>query len=1048
MIERIIDWCASNRFLVFTGTVIVTVWGIWAMTNTPLDAVPDISDVQVIVSTEWMGRSPDLIEDQITYPIVSALIATPHVKAVRGFTDFGISYVYVIFQDNTDIYWARSRVVEYLQGIRGQLPDGVNPTIGPDATGVGWVFEYALVDDTGQRTLADLRSLQDWNLRYWLASVPGVAEVASIGGFVKQYQVNLDPAKLAAYDVGVKQVVDAIKMSNNDVEGRLLEFAGREYMVRGKGYLTSIADIENVSLGANRRGTPIRVRDVAQVRLGPDIRRGAAELDGKGEAVGGIVVMRFGENALRVIDGVKAKLQEVQTSLPPGVRIVPTYDRSGLINESIGTLRRTLVEEAVVVSIVIIVFLFHFRSALIPILALPIAVLASFIPMYYLGVTSNIMSLGGLALAIGVLVDASIVMVENAYRHVSEEQIPYGDQPRAIIGAAKQVARAIFFSLAIIVVSFVPVFLLEAQEGRMFRPLAFTKTFAMAAASILSITLVPVLMVIFIRGRRLKPESQNPIARVFAWIYDPIIRLALRWKWTALILNFAVVPLTIPLLFVIGSEFMPPLYEGSLLYMPTSPPGLSITEATKLLQVQDRMLRRFPEVETVFGTVGRGTTATDNTPMGMVNTTVTLKPREQWRAGMTLDKLQAEMDAQLQFPGFPNVWTQPIRNRLDMLLTGIKTPVGIKILGSDLNEIQQIGGEIERALQNVPGTRSVYAERVAQGYFTDISIDRDAIARHGLTVGDVEDVIESAIGGQNITRTIEGRERYPVNVRYERGFRDSLPELGRVLVKTPMGAQVPLSELAAISLSPGPSMIRDENGQLAGYVYVDTATTDIGGYVDAAKRAIAGRVRLPAGYTLSWTGQYEFQVRARERFKILIPLVFFIIFMLLYMTFHSAAEATIVMLSVVYAMTGGVILQWWLGYNFSVAVWVGYIALYGVAVQTGVVMVLYLHEALDRRLAQGGEITQADVFEATIAGSVLRLRPKLMTVSVVMAGLMPILWSTGVGSDIMKPIAAPIVGGMVTSTIHVLVITPVIFYIMKARALRKGTLRASGMHRP
>ena len=1048
MIERIIDWCASNRFLVFTGTVIVTVWGIWAMTNTPLDAVPDISDVQVIVSTEWMGRSPDLIEDQITYPIVSALIATPHVKAVRGFTDFGISYVYVIFQDNTDIYWARSRVVEYLQGIRGQLPDGVNPTIGPDATGVGWVFEYALVDDTGQRTLADLRSLQDWNLRYWLASVPGVAEVASIGGFVKQYQVNLDPAKLAAYDVGVKQVVDAIKMSNNDVEGRLLEFAGREYMVRGKGYLTSIADIENVSLGANRRGTPIRVRDVARVRLGPDIRRGAAELDGKGEAVGGIVVMRFGENALRVIDGVKAKLQEVQTSLPPGVRIVPTYDRSGLINESIGTLRRTLVEEAVVVSIVIIVFLFHFRSALIPILALPIAVLASFIPMYYLGVTSNIMSLGGLALAIGVLVDASIVMVENAYRHVSEEQIPYGDQPRAIIGAAKQVARAIFFSLAIIVVSFVPVFLLEAQEGRMFRPLAFTKTFAMAAASILSITLVPVLMVIFIRGRRLKPESQNPIARVFAWIYDPIIRLALRWKWTALILNFAVVPLTIPLLFVIGSEFMPPLYEGSLLYMPTSPPGLSITEATKLLQVQDRMLRRFPEVETVFGTVGRGTTATDNTPMGMVNTTVTLKPREQWRAGMTLDKLQAEMDAQLQFPGFPNVWTQPIRNRLDMLLTGIKTPVGIKILGSDLNEIQQIGGEIERALQNVPGTRSVYAERVAQGYFTDISIDRDAIARHGLTVGDVEDVIESAIGGQNITRTIEGRERYPVNVRYERGFRDSLPELGRVLVKTPMGAQVPLSELAAISLSPGPSMIRDENGQLAGYVYVDTATTDIGGYVDAAKRAIAGRVRLPAGYTLSWTGQYEFQVRARERFKILIPLVFFIIFMLLYMTFHSAAEATIVMLSVVYAMTGGVILQWWLGYNFSVAVWVGYIALYGVAVQTGVVMVLYLHEALDRRLAQGGEITQADVFEATIAGSVLRLRPKLMTVSVVMAGLMPILWSTGVGSDIMKPIAAPIVGGMVTSTIHVLVITPVIFYIMKARALRKGTLRASGMHRP
>ena len=1070
MIERIIDWCASNRFLVFTSTVIMTVWGIWAMTRTPLDAVPDISDVQVIVSTEWMGRSPDLIEDQITYPIVTALISTPRVKAVRGFTDFGISYVYVIFQDGTDMYWARSRVVEYLQGIRGQLPDGVNPAIGPDATGVGWVFEYALVDQTGRHNLAELRSFQDWRLRYWLASVPGVAEVASIGGFVKQYQVNLDPTKLAAYNLGVRDVVGAIKMSNNDVEGRLLEFAGREYMVRGRGYLTSVADIERVSLGADPKGTPVRVGDVAQVRLGPDIRRGVAELDGKGEVVGGIVVMRFGENALTVIDAVKAKLQEVQHSMPPGMKIVPTYDRSWLIGESIGTLRRTLIEEAIVVSIVILIFLFHFRSALVPILALPIAVLASFIPMYYLGVTSNIMSLGGLAIAIGVLVDASIVMVENAYRHVSEpehtvdlpasaatadasgessttepQSVSYADQPRLIIRAAKQVARAIFFSLAIIVVSFVPVFLLEAQEGRMFRPLAFTKTFAMVAASLLSITLVPVLMTIFIRGRRLKPESQNPISRFFTWLYDPIIRLALRWKWTALVLNFAVVPLTVPLLFLIGSEFMPPLYEGSQLYMPTSPPGLSITEATRLLQVQDKMLRTFPEVDTVFGTVGRGTTPTDNTPMGMVNTTVTLKPREQWRAGITLEKLQADMDRELQFPGFPNVWTQPIRNRLDMLLTGIKTPVGIKILGSDLNEIQRIGGEIERLLQNIPGTRSVYAERVAQGYFTDIRIDREAIARHGLMVGDVQDVIESAIGGQNITRTIEGRERYPVNVRYERGFRDNLPDLQRVLVKTPAGAQIPLGQLAEITLTAGPAMIRDENGQLAGYVYVDTATGDIGGYVDRAKNAIAQGLRLPSGYTLLWTGQYEFQVRARERLKILIPLVFFIIFMLLYMTFHSASEATIVMLSVVYAMTGGVILQWLLGYNFSVAVWVGYIALYGVAVQTGVVMVVYLHEALDKRLRQGGDITERDIREVTIAGSVLRLRPKLMTVSVVMAGLVPILWSTGVGSDIMKPIAAPIIGGMVTSTIHVLIITPVIFYIMKARALRKGRLSVSGM---
>jgi Cu(I)/Ag(I) efflux system membrane protein CusA/SilA len=1045
MIERIIDWCTSNRFLVFTATAMMTAWGIWAMTRTPLDAVPDISDVQVIVSTEWMGRSPDLIEDQITYPIVAALVSTPKVKAVRGFTDFGISYVYVIFQDRTDLYWARSRVVEYLQGIRGQLPDGVNPVIGPDATGVGWIFEYAVVDESGQHNLAELRSFQDWHLRYWLASVPGVAEVASIGGFVKQYQVNVDPNKLAAYGFGVTEVIRAIKASNNDVEGRLIEFSGREYMIRGRGYLTSVADIEGVSLGADSRGTPVRVRDVAQVRLGPDIRRGVAELDGKGEVVGGIVIMRVGENALRVIDAVKTKLLDVQKSMPPGVKIVPTYDRSWLIGESIDTLRRTLIEEAIVVSIVIIIFLFHFRSALVPILALPIAVVASFIPMYYLGVTSNIMSLGGLALAIGVLVDASIVMVENAYRHVSEEEITSTQQPQVIIGAAKQVARPIFFSLAIIVISFVPVFLLEAQEGRMFRPLALTKTFAMVGASILSITLVPVLMTIFIRGPRLKPESRNPISRTFTWVYDPIIRLALRWKWVALLVNFAVVPLTIPLLFVIGSEFMPPLYEGAQLYMPTSPPGLSITEATRLLQVQDKILRTFPEVETVFGTVGRGTTPTDNTPMGMVNTTVTLKPRDQWRSGLTLETLQGEMDGALQFPGFPNVWTQPIRNRLDMLLTGIKTPVGIKILGPDLNEIQRIGGDIERALQTVAGTRSAYAERVAQGYFADIAIDREAIARHGLTIEDVEDVIQSAIGGQNITRTIEGRERYPVNVRYATGFRDSLPDLERVLVKTPAGAHVPLAQLAKVTLTPGPAMIRDEGGQLAGYVYVDTSTSDIGGYVEAARRVIVERVKLPTGYTLLWTGQYEFQVRARERLTILVPIVFFIIFMLLYLTFHSASEATVVMLSVVYAMTGGVILQWLLGYNFSVAVWVGYIALYGVAVQTGVVMVVYLHEALDRRLRQGGPITEADIREATIRGSVLRLRPKLMTVSVVMASLVPILWSTGVGSDIMKPIAAPIIGGMVTSTIHVLIITPVIFYMMKARALRRGTLRVSGM---
>jgi len=1049
MIARVIDWCAGNRFLVFAATAALTVWGIQAMRTTPLDAIPDISDVQVIVSTEWTGRSPDLIEDQVTYPLVSALLSTPGVRTVRGVTDFGISYVYVIFEDGTDIYWARSRVVEYLQGIRGQLPDGVNPVIGPDATGVGWVFEYALVDDSGQHTLADLRGFQDWYLRYWLAAVPGVAEVASIGGFVKQYQVNLDPNRLAAYDLAVKDVVMAIQASNSDVEGRLLEFAGREYMVRGRGYLQSAEDIAGVSLGATAAGTPIRVSDVAAVRIGPDIRRGVAELDGEGEVVGGIVVMRFGENALDVIDGVKAKLAEVQGAFPEGVRLVPTYDRSGLIDQSIDTLRSALIEEAVVVSLVIVFFLFHLRSALVPVLTLPIAVAAAFIPMSYLGVSANIMSLGGIALAIGVLVDAAIVMVENAYRCVAEheKESPVGGAARAaiIIAAAKQVGRPIFFSLAIVIVSFVPVFLLEAQEGRLFRPLAFTKTFVMIAASMLSITLVPVLMTLFIRGRRLRRESENPVSRFFTMLYAPVLRLALRWRWAALLVNFAVVPLTLPLLTSIGSEFMPPLYEGSILYMPTAPPGMSIGEATRLLQVQDRILREFPEVDRVFGTAGRATTPTDNSPMGMVNTTVTLKPREEWRPGMTFEALQSEMDAALQVPGFPNTWTQPIRNRLDMLQTGIRTPVGIKIFGADLTEIQAIGLELERVLQQVEGTRSVFAERVAQGYFTDIRIDRDAIARHGLTVDAVQDVIQSAIGGRNVTRTIEGRERYPVNVRYQRDYREDLPALDRVLVKTPRGAQVPLGQLAAISLTTGPARIRDEDGQLAGYVYVDTASNDIGGYVARARRAIGEQVTLPPGYTLLWTGQYEFQVRARERLQVLVPIVLFVIFTLLYLTFRSVSEATIVMLSVVYAMTGGVILQWWLGYNFSVAVWVGYIALYGVAVQTGVVMVVYLHEALDRRLKQGGTMTPQDIWDATVQGSVLRLRPKLMTVSVVVASLLPLMWSTGVGSDVMKPIATPILGGMVTSTIHVLVITPVIFYIMKLRALRRGTLVISAL---
>jgi Cu(I)/Ag(I) efflux system membrane protein CusA/SilA len=783
----------------------------------------------------------------------------------------------------------------------------------------------------------------------------------------------------------------------------------------------------------------VRVADVADVRIGPDLRRGVAELDGRGEVVGGIVVMRFGENALAVIERVKAKLVTVQPSLPSGVRIIPVYDRSTLIHESIGTLRRTLIEEAIVVSIVIMVFLFHVRSALVPILALPVAVAAAFVPMYYLHVTSNIMSLGGLALAIGVLVDAAIVMVENAYRHLSDPGRPvaYADQPQAIIAAARQVARPIFFSLAIIIISFVPVFLLEAQEGRMFRPLAFTKTSAMVFASLLSITLVPVLMTLFIRGHALKPEHANPVSRFFMWVYEPVLRWAIRWRWAVLVVNLAIVALTVPLVLALGSEFMPPLYEGSILYMPTAQPGLGVTEATRLLQVQDKLLRQVPEIERVFGTVGRSTTPTDNSPMGMVNTTITLKPRAEWRPGLTLDRLQADMDARLQFAGVPNVWTQPIRNRLDMLSTGIKTPVGIKVLGPDLTVIQEIGREIERTLQRVPGTRSVYAERVAQGYFTDIDIDRDAIARYGLRIEDVQDVIASALGGENITQTIEGRERYPVNVRYAADFRQDLGAIERVLIKAPTGVRLTLGQVAHVAISPGPAMIRDEDAQLAGYVYVDTATRDIGGYVTSARAAIEREVTLPPGYTLQWTGQYEFQLRARERLTLLLPIVFFIIFMLLFITFHSTAEAAIVMLSVVFAMTGGAILQWMLGYNFSVAVWIGYIALYGVAVQTGVVMVVYLHEALDRRLAAGGTLTAADVLQATIDGSVLRLRPKLMTVSVVMASLVPILWSTGVGADVMKPIAAPIIGGMITSTIHVLINIPIVFYMLKVKRGRQ-----------
>jgi len=955
---------------------------------------------------------------------------------------FNDSYVFVIFEDGTDIYWARSRVVEYLQTIAGRLPADVHPAIGPDATGAGWVYEYVLVDHTHKYSLADLRAVQDWHLRYQLETVPGVSEVASMGGFVRQYQVNLDPTKLLAYGIALSTVIDRVKSSTNEVGGRVLELSGTRYMIRGLGYLKSLDDLRNVPLMA-KNGTPVVVKDLGTVSFGPDMREGVAEWQGEGETVGGIVVMRYGLNALTVIEGIKKKLEEIKGSLPPGVEVVSGYDRAGLIQESIKTLQRDLIEEAIIVSLVITIFLFHFRSALIPIITLPMAVVASFIPMYYLHVSSNIMSLGGLALAIGVLVDAAIVMVENGYRHLSEEASPNEvDRRRVLIGAAKQVGPALFLSLVIIVVSFLPVFLLEAQEGRMFKPLAWTKTLAVGFSSVLAITLVPVLMVMFIKGR-LRPESENPISRITQALYLPILRFCLKYRKTTLLLNLAFLALTFPLMFRLGSQFMPPLYEGSSLYMPTSLPGISIVEASKLLQEQDRIIRSFPEVQSVFGAVGRSDSATDNAPLDMYDTTVMLKPRKQWPAGMTYEKLIREMDEKLQFPGLSNTWTMPVENRLDMALTGIKTPVGMKIQGPSLEGIQQLGTQLQQILSSLPQVRSVFAERVSQGFYVNVEVNRPEAAKYGLTIADVQAAVSSGIGGMNVAENVEGRERYPINVRYERDFRDNLDELRRVLIATPSGAQIPIDQVATLSFSRGPAMIRDEDGQLTGYVYVDLNTTDYGGFVQQASNLLPQKLRLPAGYTYQWSGEYEFELRARQRLKLILPIVFFVIFMLLYRVFHSVTEATVLIFPTFYAMTGGLILQWLLKYNFSVAVWVGYIALFGIAVETGVVMVVYLHDALNRRLATGTPLRHEDIEAAVIEGAVQRLRPKLMTVCAVLASLIPILWESGIGADVMKPIAAPIVGGMITSTVHVLILVPVFFALMKERALRRGALFAT-----
>ncbi len=1030
MIERIIDWSAGNRFLVLLGTFFALAWGVYAMVNIPLDAIPDLSDVQVIVFTEWPGRSPDLVEDQITYPIVTSLISAPKVSVVRGYSFFGLSFVYAIFEDGTDMYWARSRVLEYMNEVSGDLPEGINPTLGPDATGVGWAFEYALIDRTGNHDLSELRSIQDWSVRYWLESVPGVSEVASLGGFVRQYQVTVDPNTLLAYNLPISNVITAIQRSNNDVGGRIAEFSGIEYMVRGRGYIKDLDDLRSVTLGTGPSGTPILLRDVASVGRGPDIRRGLAELDGEGEVVGGIVVMRYGENALAVIERIKEKIEEIRPALPEGVEIVTTYDRTDLINHSIETLQEKLLEEILIVSLVCLVFLFHFRSALVAVFTLPVAILLSFVTMYYLDINSNIMSLGGIAIAIGVMIDAAIVMVENAHKRLELwAEMPEDDRPdrnAVVVAAAKEVGKPLFFSLLIITVSFLPVFTLEAQEGRLFKPLAYTKTLAMFFASLLSITLVPVLMVLLIRGR-IAPERKHPISRALIWLYRPFVWAALRWRKSVVLLAVLALAATWPAFQQLGSQFMPPLWEGSMMYMPTMLPGASIGEVSRILQVQNRLIRTLPEVEMVFGKAGRARTATDPAPLGMIETVITLKPQEEWRPGLTPQDLEAELDELLQLPGVTNTWTMPIKGRIDMLSTGIRTPVGVKIFGPELEVIQGIGENIEQLLSNVEGTRNVVAERVVGGYFLDFEVRRAEAARYGLNVEDVEALVETAVGGKNITQTIEGRERYPVNVRYARELRDDIDSLRRVLVASPTGAQVPIGQLADIRLTTGPPVIKSEDAQLVGYVFVDVVDRDIGSYVQEAQEIVAANVELPTGYYLQWSGQYEYMQRAKERLVYVVPLTLLIIFLLLYLNFESVTQSLMVMLSVPFALIGAVWLLSYLGYNMSVAVWVGIIALAGIAAETGVVMIVYLDEYYEEYRRAGRLTSMEALRDAVMQGAVQRVRPKTMTVASTMFGLLPIMWATGSGADTMKRIAAPMVGGMVTSTALTLLVIPALY---------------------
>jgi len=1097
MIEKIIDYCARNKFIVILFYAVIVGWGIWAVQNTPLDAIPDLSENQVIVFTEWMGRSPQLVEDQITFPLVTALQGVPQVHAIRAQSMFGMSFIYIIFEETTELYWARSRVLEKLSTVQTMLPPGAKMQLGPDGTGVGHVFWYTV---EGKHDLGTLRAIQDWYVKLYLQGVPGVAEVASVGGYVRQYQVDVDPNKMKGYNITLNDVRDAVMRSNNDVGGKILEISDAEYFVRGQGYIQSLRDVENIMVGAGPNGTPVFIKNIGAVQMGGDQRRGALEKDGKGQVVGGIVVMRYGENAKAVIDRVKQRIVEIAPGLPVGVEIKTAYDRSDLIMAAIDTLKRALVEEAIVVSLMVLIFLLHVRSVLRVIIEIPVAVLIAFIGMKHFGITSNIMSLGGIAIAIGVIVDASIVLVENAYRNVARAQEEKGELTKQdfieiSILSAKQVGPAIFYSVAIMVVSFLPVFLLEGQEGKLFRPLAFTKTFVLAGSAIIAITLVPMLMTMLTRGK-FRSENKNPITRFLNWLYAPVIRWVLKYRKLTIAFNIIALLITIPMMMSMGSEFMPPLDEGSLLFMPVTLPSASITEVNRILQMQDAVLKSIPEVDQVLGKLGKAETSTDPAPVSMIETIVLLKPKEQWRPGLTKNDLIAEMDAKLQIPGVRNGWTQPIINRINMLATGVRTDLGVKIFGANLDTLERLAIQSERILRTVPGAADLYAERTQGGLFLDIKINREAVARYGINIGDVQDLIETAVGGQNLGVVIAGRERYPIRVRYEREWRDNIEALKNLLV--PVGSlngglkmedrgdgerreeaptmeasmtssnsdaqssilnprssgftrsYIPLAQLAEIEIVPGPPMISSENAQLRSIVFLNVRGRDMGGFVEEAKKVLNRELKLPQGYTVQWSGQWENQIRAKARLQIMMPMVFLIIFVMLYFTTKDFLEAFVVMLSVPFALIGGVYLIYFLGYNFSVAVWVGFIALYGLAVETGVVMVVYLHEALDRRLhahEQGkrGAITMQDITEATIEGSVMRLRPKIMTVGTSLIGLIPIMWSTGVGADVMQPLAAPMIGGLITSTIHVLVVTPVLFSYMKEYALKKGTLEMSKM---